>query len=474
VDPNYDWRRTYERVKKGGVATPEDLARIIPPMGGGAGEAWQQIVTIGKETTAGTAVPTTRKLYGMTNLSRTRATNLVKVNTGTRDNQRDAKVRSVQMAGTFDQPISAEEILELLAMTLKTGVTPTAVISAATPAAPTPTGTGSGSTLPPGLYTLTVTQWSALGETLPSATATVTTTGTQTISVVGPALGSGMTNTNVYLSPVGVATPRLYAGTATGTTVVVSAPPALTAPQAPTAVAQKWVFTPSSTAGATVDTATWEFFDGYRNWQARGVLVDTLALSGVISADTKLAATLFGQEMTPNTATSPPAERLPDFIEGWEAQLFIDAYGGTPGTTNIPGTMINWDTSIKNQATRKYFADNTTAAGAVILGELGIQSTFMLEGNASALAEYNFRDSATKRLIRVQLGNNRAVAGGQNGATKKVMIDLPGAWTAIDLTPEDAGTKTFKFTQDYTYDVVNSFGVQVTAINSRSALYSAA
>jgi hypothetical protein len=132
--------------------------------------------------------------------------------------------------------------------------------------------------------------------------------------------------------------------------------------------------------------------------------------------------------------------------------------------------MLNWDVTIKNNMGRKYFADNTTATGAIVLGELMIQATLTLEGNASAFAEYGNWDAGTKRLARIEIGNNGAVIGTSTNKAK-VWIDVPMAWTAVDLTPEDNGTKAYKLSGEYVYDVTNGFGVEITTFTARATAY---
>jgi len=300
----------------------------------------------------------------MGDLTRDRMINPIKVASGTRDNQRDAKPRVVHTGGKFDQGLSADEIVELLLMSVRGGVAPVQ----------------QGGTTPNGAYL--------------------------------------------------------------------------------------WTFTP----GPTLDSGTVEWYDGYRNWQQRGARIDELKISGAVEADAKVNATFFGQEMVPVAQTAGLTDRVPDFMEGWELRLYIDAFGAAPGTTVVPGTIITHDTTFKNNLFRKYYGDNTTAAGDIKAGELHIQGDILLEANASALAEYNTRDAATKRLIRLELGNNSANIG-TSTLKKKVTIDIPCFYSAIDLTPDQNGTKVYKFTYQYVYDPTNAFGIQIQVTNGRATAY---
>jgi hypothetical protein len=325
-----------------------------------AGEVYKRLFQVGKETTPGTPVPATRKVYGTGSLTRNRAIHMVEEQTGTRAMSIGGKVRAVVAGGSFVQSLSADEIIEPLLMGVQGSVTPT--------------------------------------------------------------------------------------------TVDVSA--------------KLWTF---KATGATIDTATVEWFDGQRDWQQTGVNVDTISIAGKVDTDTTVTVGFFGREMVTNTQTPALADRTIDIIEGWETQLFIDALGATPGTTNIPGTLLDWKVDFSNNMMRKYFADNTTATGAVILGKIGLKVELTLEADAAALAEYTNRETAVQRLIRLQFGNNILI--GSTTAKKLVSIDVPCVCGAIDLTPVENGTAVYKFTYEYMNDVTNGFPLQVRCQNLRATAY---
>lgn len=417
--------------------------------------------------TAGTAVVASRRLYVEGDFSRERVVNLVEVSTGTRDNRRDSKLRAVKAGAKLTMPLGADEITEWLLATIQGAATPVTSLGAST-----------------------------------------------------------------------------------------------------------WTLKPT----ASLDTQTYEFFDGYRPWQLRGALVDELKLSGVVDGDTKVAATIVGRDLIPGVITgtagtsevqsvglgaasagtvvltflgqsttalafnaanavvqaalealpsigtgnvlasvgpfpaavtltfqgalakqpnlplitgvgtgltggtvtitrttagvltTPLADRVPNYVEGWELLCYADAFGGTPGTTLVPGTIINWEVTIKNNVQPKYFGDNTVATGTVTLGKLDVTVMVTFEANALAMAEYVNWDNNVKRIVRLALGNNGAVIG-TSALKPLVTIDVPLAWGMVDLTPEDRNTKVYKLTGNYVYDPVNSFGLQVKVQNSRATAY---
>jgi hypothetical protein len=230
--------------------------------------------------------------------------------------------------------------------------------------------------------------------------------------------------------------------------------------------AKLWTF---KAVGATLDSGTMEFEDGSQNWQYNGVKVNTISIAGKPDADTTVTVGFMARNGIAATQTAALADRAIDVIEGWETQLFIDAFGGTAGTTNIPATLLDWKVDFTNNMKEKYFADNTTAVGAIITGKLGLKAELTLEADASAITEYTNRETAIKRLIRLQFGNNVLV--GSTTAKKLVSIDVPCVCGAIDITTVENETAVYKFAFEYVNDPTNGFPLQVRCQNTRATAY---
>lgn len=326
-----------------------------------AGELWRSTFQMGKETTPGTTVAATRRMYfdiDGSRLSRERMARPKRFATASRDNTRAMTLGPTVVGGTLKLPLSASEIIELLLMGIKGGVTPT-----------------------------------------------------------------------------GAGTPKL------------------------------WTFTP----GTSLDAATIEWNDGARVWEAGGCYCNKLKIAGNVKEETTVEAEVFGMNLVSSSLTGSLAERTPDFVEGWETKLFVDALGGTPGTTQVTGTLINWEVEIDNQMGRKYFAANTLDVGGLTVGELMIKAKLTFEAAAAAAAtEFSNWDGVTERLVRLDFGNNEVISGGDK---KFVTVDVPGAWDAFDLGGTDEGTRVYELGLQYIYDTTNAFGLQIRAQNARSAAW---
>lgn len=234
----------------------------------------------------------------------------------------------------------------------------------------------------------------------------------------------------------------------------------------PTGTTEKiWTFTP----GTTLDPVSLGWHDGARPWLASGVVGSKLKISGNVKEATTVSLDVMGLTQTQTALTGGFAARTPDIIEGWETKLFIDNLGGTPGTTQVTGTLINWDIEIDNGLSRKYFAANSNATSAILLGEIGVTAKLTFEAsNAQSLTEFNNWVAGTNRLVRLDFGNNVLITGVHY---YQVTVDIPGAWDAVDLGGSDEGTRTYELSLQYVYDTTNSYGLQIRAKNTRSAAY---
>ena len=226
-----------------------------------------------------------------------------------------------------------------------------------------------------------------------------------------------------------------------------------------------WTFKP----GTSLAAATLRWDDGARPWRGAGMYVNKLKIAGNVREGNTVTAELFGRTLVQEALTGGLTERVPDFIEGWETKLYIAAFAGTPGTTNIAGTLINWEVELDNMLARKFHADNVNAADAIVPGEVAIKAKLLFEASpAAALTEFNNWDAATKRLVRLEFGQNEVI---EDALKKFVTVDVPGAWEAVDIGGTDEGTRAYELSLQYVYDTTNAFGLQICAQNARSAAW---
>lgn len=245
--------------------------------------------------------------------------------------------------------------------------------------------------------------------------------------------------------------------------VTPSTPDAANAP-----TARLWVHKPSNVVGSL----TMERDDGAVQRNALGVRVNEYTLEGSAGGDNLLTMALMGTTYPNAALTGALTDRVPTFMEGWQTNFYLDAFGGTPGTTLISDVLINWRVQIANNAQRKRAARNAQSASGVNLGKFAVTATLTLEAAATQVGtELTNRSNVTGRLARLEFMGPAGELGTGLYSRRFVTIDLPGRWGAVNLEGEDGGTRVYEFTMHALYDPTNAYSLQIRSNNTRTAMY---
>jgi hypothetical protein len=232
--------------------------------------------------------------------------------------------------------------------------------------------------------------------------------------------------------------------------------------------ARLWTFVPGATA---LDALTMEYHDGANLWVGSGIRGNTITIDGSVDGDNTVAFELFGQSRAKLVSLTPAlTDRDVNYMQGWQTNLYIEALGATPGTTQLSAIMLNWNVKIDNQLGRRYYANNSQNAGAITTGELDVTAQITFEASsASAITEFDNWDADTPRLVRLEfLG---PADGIETGFRRFVTVDLPGKWTNPDFAQDDNGVRTYQFNLQYQYDSTNAYGLQVRCQNARTSAF---
>jgi len=233
-------------------------------------------------------------------------------------------------------------------------------------------------------------------------------------------------------------------------------------------LARLWTWTPG---GETLDSATFRYHDGANVFIAAGVYGNQITFEGSADAESTVTVDLFGKSFASGALTGGLPQRTPEFLEGWQCRLYIDAFEGTAGTTLVTA-MLNWNVVLGNNLSRKYYADNDRAPNKIPIGVLDASAQITFEASEAATAtEFANWNSDTPRLVRLEFVG--PADGIESGQRSFLTIDLPGHWTAPDLSGEGEGTREYTFTLQARYDATNAYMAQVRAQNSRTAAWAA-
>lgn len=194
---------------------------------------------------------------------------------------------------------------------------------------------------------------------------------------------------------------------------------------------QEWVIKPS----VNQDSMTVEWDDGSDIWQAAGTKVNQLQITGDASGTNMISADLFSNDVIPmpgGVMTVGPTDRVPDFLEGWQARLFIGSFGQAFSALDMmPGLLRNWTLTVINNLGRVRTADLTRATRRLTRGELAITAALTFDSYGfGAIREFNNWRAGTRRAIGLEfMGPPAGIEAGVNEVqTISFGTQTAGSW----------------------------------------------
>lgn len=445
-------------------------------MAAGLGQAWEGLFQIGKETTAGTGVAATRIQYfdPADNLTVTQDPRPHHFQVGRRDNLLAYTNGPVKAAGSVQIPMSASEAIELLLMAVQGGVTPS-----------TPTGATAGRkwVFKPGGNTDSVTLewkdganlWQGLGYKGNNLKVTGSVDGTNMMSL--DLFGVNLVTLGALTGALSQRVPNFSEGwqghfyydafgAVPGTTPIPG-------------VLKNWDLTLGNnldrsytldntlaanrvttgqidlTASFTFDAATAFAISQFTNWQAGTKGVARLEF---MNAASQLEAAI-NEIQTINTTGVPTGGTFTAVV-----------LGQTTGTITFNATAGAVQTAINAALAALGTGYTVTCAGGPVT-------------TTPVTVTFSGAAVAGRDIPQITLGTN-SLTGGTTPAPvfatttpgyyggEIVQIDLPGAWTAMDLSGNANGIRTYQATFQPIYEPsVLAAMMAITCFNNRATAY---
>lgn len=432
------------------------------------GELWQEVWQIGREAIYGTAVPATRRVYvGEPSLTIERASRPRKFATGTRDNQRAHTLGPRQVSGKLSMAVSPDEMLEWLECAL----------GAATISTPAGATNGRQHLYRPLNVVPSMTIERHDGARLRRGTGIRVSKITLSGSVGGEnkitfdLFGRDLVTLGALTGGLAERVPSFFEGWETRLFIdALGATPGVTL------------------IGGTLLSWTIEVdLKPGRKYTAD----NTLAANGITLGELGVTAKLKFEAASPQAAVEfanwdAEVPRLPRLLFG--TNDVIDAGTSEVQTITISGTPTGgtFTLTFRGQTTGN-LAYNATAATvqAALEGLTSVGAgNVVIGGGPGPGTPYTATFAGQLAGTDVpQMTAAHAFTGGTSpaiavttttpgaGSRKQVYVDVPGAWSAIDLNQEDEGTRAYEMSLQYLYDATNAFGVQFGCITDRTASF---
>lgn len=228
-------------------------------------------------------------------------------------------------------------------------------------------------------------------------------------------------------------------------------------------------YTFPTTALNTQKTYTIEAGDNQQAEKMEYCFVDSFDLSGKAGEGLTLTANWLGRQWVTATYTSLVILPVVEDIIFSKAKLYIDAIGGTIGTTQVSNSLLSMALNVKTGIIpvrtadgNKYFSFTKGTSPTV-----GLQVVF--EHETSAVAEKANWRAGTPRLIRLDISGSTLTTAG-TFTTKTLRIDLAGTWEKFGALADQDGNDTIAGTFRALYDTTAAKFAEITVVHQLTAV----
>lgn len=229
-------------------------------------------------------------------------------------------------------------------------------------------------------------------------------------------------------------------------------------------------YTSSTTAQNTTATYTFEGGDDQQAEEFDYGFCKNINLSGSGRGALFMTSTWMGRETTNSSFTGAIAIPTVEDILVNNAKVYIDATGGTVGTTEKTNTIFSVDMSYNTGLMEYWAADGSKDFSFIKFVEDELVFRLVYEHNATAVAEKAFYRDGTVRLFRVLFEGSDLATPGTTYSKKSFIMDFAGIyedWSALD---ENNGNDVVEATIRARYSPADSLKADFTIVNELSTL----
>ena len=231
-----------------------------------------------------------------------------------------------------------------------------------------------------------------------------------------------------------------------------------------------YTYTFPTTAVKTPVSYTLELGDDTQEEQSLYGMVSSFNISGRIWEAIMMNATWFGRAVNTGTKTAALAAAAVDECMFGQSKLYIDAGGGTIGSTEITDTLQEFALSV-NTGVVPIPTDNDLDFSTDGMNEPILSLRLKMLNNATAVAEKAAHLAETTRLIRILAEFPTAVATpGTTYTFKTLQIDLAGKWSSFDPLGDEDGQSVVEGVFDVKYSSADALFAEIIVVNELSAL----
>lgn len=183
-----------------------------------------------------------------------------------------------------------------------------------------------------------------------------------------------------------------------------------------------------------------------------GTVCTDFKLEGSTKEAWKMSATLQSQQIADGSFTAAISIPAVQEILFQRTKLYIDAVGGTIGTTEVPSTIVGATLNVKTGVIPQFTGSGSLFYSHLEYGEPEVTLDLKLLHNVSGEAQKTLWRAGTPRIIRLESEGTDFASAGTDYSAHTMHIDVAGSWEKINKLGEEDGVDLIEGTFRCGYD----------------------
>lgn len=232
-----------------------------------------------------------------------------------------------------------------------------------------------------------------------------------------------------------------------------------------------WSF-PYSVTGTpnVVKTATIEGGDDQAAEELEYAFLDSFKIEGKAKEALKVSGSCIGRQISTSAFTGALVAPTVEEILLQTGKLYIDAVGGTIGTTQKSNTFLGMALSVKTGVQPVWTGDGNKYFSFIKYTKPIITLDLTFEHDGSSVAEKANWLSLTSRLIQLKFEGSATATGGTTYQKKTLILNLCGKWTKFGKIEEENGNDIIKGSFKCLYNTTAAKFFEMIVVNEVATL----
>lgn len=220
----------------------------------------------------------------------------------------------------------------------------------------------------------------------------------------------------------------------------------------------------------TIKTYTWYAGDNIQAQRMNHAYVVDFQFTGTAGEALKCQSNWRGQTIENATfASLTPATQ--EIINASNGKLYIDAAGGTVGTTQITNTLLSIDLTVTTGWMPVYSMDGNKYLTGIKMGRPSVVLKMTLEFNSTANTQRTAWRNRTAQLFRLRFtGEEQHSTPGTTYTYNELIFDIAGKYTAFSTLGQNEGNDVVEVTVTGMNNISDSLYFTTILVNELSAV----